>query len=74
MIKKPLMQFSDGRGDVSTFHLINNILIVIRETIKNDINLVLVINSFAQNRQLIKACGNTLEININGFGFLLPAF
>lgn len=72
MIKESFMKLYDWGWNIPSFNLINYSLIIFRETIKNEFNLILVVNSFSQYCKLVKS---SRDIDIkSSMVFLLPIF
>lgn len=60
MIDQAFMKVNDGRRDVSAFHLIDDWFVFFRQSFKNDINLIFVINRLTKDSEIVHSCGEAL--------------
>jgi len=74
MLNKLLMDLCDGRVRVSASDLIHNHLVILSESLDNELNLVFMIKRLLEQRQLIKAGRKSLHILIDRLSALSPLF
>lgn len=59
------MNFSYCWRYITTFHLVNDRLIVFRKTFKDKLNLILMVNRFTKKHKLIEASSQILDVFVN---------
>lgn len=66
------MKLSEGGWRVTRFNLINNGFEVIRETFKDVLDLIFMLDCLAKESELVKTSGKPFIVLIDGFGSFGP--